>query len=86
MYSQTIEAALSRGLDQPHKKGLGDVVPLLMQPSKQLWSVVRWRVILPESPPKLSPHLLNGVEVGTVCWPCHAVDSCLLHEGVDPSD
>ena len=30
MYSQTIEAALSHGLDQPHKKGYGDVVPLLL--------------------------------------------------------
>ena len=61
MYSKTIEAALSHGLDQPHKKGLGDVVPLLMQPSKQLWW---WRVNA----------LIQQAGVDRMGWPANSPD------------
>lgn len=82
IHGNAVKASLAHRVDQASQKSLGNIVPFLLQPPKQLLSVGRQRVVFPYSPTKLSPQLFNGIEVGTVGWPCHAGNPRMLHKSV----
>lgn len=81
----TIHTALPHGVDCSCNEGLGEVCPLLLQVVQQLLSICWQRVVFLNSPPKLTPDVLNGVDVRAVCRPWHPGDASLHHKCVHGS-
>ena len=75
-------AATPHRVDKVRQISLGDGLPLMLKKDEQLLEGCRWGMILANTTAQHVPCMLDGVHVGTVGWPVHPVDLCLLQEGV----